>query len=374
MGFLLRSHYARPHTKVLTVPRWYDLTGTTLTIGTFALPATGAWFHWCIERDATGKVRIYIDGVLKYSASGAEFYDTGGSWFLIGSTSSGAASAGTYRGRAAEIRLTKVALYASDSGFSPPNDPFARGNGSGGDPHYDDVVLLMQDHTDDTGLTELNDFTDRGPIGLPINTAGNTFISTSNQRGTRSGCLDTTGISAFTARRYTQAEAQYLNFYDRTIPFTAEAWIRPNSGALSGTKQLLGQWYNTNGKQWMLALASGKLHLKLSSDGSTSTDTTDGGAALAANTWYHVALVRDASATYHIYLDGLLRFTVSSFAGTDLYDVTGASFQYFNLMGTYATSNAFDGKFCGVRITRGVDRYSGGAGAPTYDMHKAYAA
>lgn len=87
---------------------------------------TGVWYHVAADKDATGKIRLYVDGVMVAS-------DTPVNSGIFASTaklSIGAQSetgAVDMDGWLDELRITKgVARYASDAGFTVPDAPFAR--------------------------------------------------------------------------------------------------------------------------------------------------------------------------------------------------------------------------------------------------------
>jgi hypothetical protein len=85
--------------------------------------STGTWYHIAVDRDASNKIRLYIDGVMrgsKTSATGSSFNSTG--TLDIGEIGSGFG----FDGWIDEFRFTNVARYASDSGFTVPTVAFPR--------------------------------------------------------------------------------------------------------------------------------------------------------------------------------------------------------------------------------------------------------
>ncbi|PSH68627.1 hypothetical protein CU102_12775 [Phyllobacterium brassicacearum] len=98
--------------------------GTLTTTGTAM--TTGVWYHVAVDHDSTGKIRLYIDGVMRASATPANsaipnITDQLG---IGAQNSSGSVD---MNGWLDEIRITKgVARYASDSGFTPPTAAFPR--------------------------------------------------------------------------------------------------------------------------------------------------------------------------------------------------------------------------------------------------------
>ncbi|ARO24735.1 concanavalin A-like lectin/glucanase family/phage tail domain-containing protein [Rhizobium sp. TAL182] len=93
-------------------------TGTAMT--------TGVWYHVAVDHDATGKIRVYIDGVMRGSATPANsaIVNDGTALALGAQTAGGIVD---MNGWLDEVRITKgVARYASDSGFTPPTAAFPR--------------------------------------------------------------------------------------------------------------------------------------------------------------------------------------------------------------------------------------------------------
>lgn len=118
---------------------WLDTTGSgqlTLWRATngsdFAALATSSgltwavqWYHVAVDKDSSGKVRIYRDGVMVASATPANsaFFDSGAA-LNIGAHASGTRA---WNGHLDEPRITKgVARFASDSGFTVPTAAYPR--------------------------------------------------------------------------------------------------------------------------------------------------------------------------------------------------------------------------------------------------------
>jgi hypothetical protein len=84
-------------------------------------PANNVWRDYCVEKDNTGKIRIYVDGVMRGSgtpANSALFNSN--QVLLIGDI----AAPLHYMD---ELRITKgKARYKSDSGYTPTGGPFPR--------------------------------------------------------------------------------------------------------------------------------------------------------------------------------------------------------------------------------------------------------
>lgn len=87
---------------------------------------TGQWYHVAVDKDATGKIRLYVLGVMLGSDTPANSAFFNPSLNLnIGAWLNGANN--VMNGWIDELRITKgVARYASDAGFTVPNEAFPR--------------------------------------------------------------------------------------------------------------------------------------------------------------------------------------------------------------------------------------------------------
>jgi hypothetical protein len=99
------------------IATWREITGGTAL-------STSAWTHVRVDRDATGKVRLYKAGAMVASyAYAGEFRQIAQS-LNIGIFTDGS---GDYNGYMDEIRILKgVAACGSDSGYTPPTAAYAR--------------------------------------------------------------------------------------------------------------------------------------------------------------------------------------------------------------------------------------------------------
>ncbi|RUT97045.1 LamG domain-containing protein, partial [Mesorhizobium sp. M7A.T.Ca.TU.009.01.3.2] len=92
----------------------FDVTVTTSGAGM----TTGVWYHCCADKDATGKIRLYVDGVMRGSATPANSaIFNSNSALVIGAQ--GTTGSVDMNGWLDEVRITKgVARYASDGGYT----------------------------------------------------------------------------------------------------------------------------------------------------------------------------------------------------------------------------------------------------------------
>ncbi|AWI59007.1 LamG domain-containing protein [Sinorhizobium fredii] len=88
-------------------------------------PATGQWYHLCVDRDGSNKFRLYVDGVMRGSLTTASAVNYESTALAIGATNDSGSE--DMSGWLDEVRITKgVARYASDSGFTVPTAAYPR--------------------------------------------------------------------------------------------------------------------------------------------------------------------------------------------------------------------------------------------------------
>lgn len=103
----------------------YSVNGSDILTPISASPGTigtGTWFHVAADRNESGLLRLYADGVMLGSDTvTADFFD-GTNDFIMGASSTGA---NRFNGHIDEVRVIKgLALYDDDGGFTPPASPF----------------------------------------------------------------------------------------------------------------------------------------------------------------------------------------------------------------------------------------------------------
>jgi hypothetical protein len=90
-------------------------------------PTLSTWYHIAGDFDGT-TYRLYIDGVMVASSTSAVtmFASSGSLQFQIGCGASGGSTDRYFDGSIEDVRVSKVAVYASDSGFTVPSAAFPR--------------------------------------------------------------------------------------------------------------------------------------------------------------------------------------------------------------------------------------------------------
>ena len=283
----------------------------------------GAWNHIAVVRN--GNVfTMYVNGVAGATSNtwtGSISSSTAPMWF---GTDPDFASR-TITGYISNLRIVKgTAVYTA--AFTPPTAPL----------------------TAITNTSLLLNFTNAGIFDNAaendLETVGNAQISTSVKKyGTGSLAFDGTG--------------DWLLVLDNTNlqlgsgAFTVEGWVYLS--ATGSVRGLVGKGTSTTG--WLLSTnASNQV---VFTDGTTATTTTT---ALAASTWYHIAVVRSGTGTNQtvIYIDG-----VSSATGTSSSNFNQTNGMYVGADRT--AGNALNGYIDDLRITKGFARYTANFTPPT---------
>ena len=148
-----------------------------------------------------------------------------------------------------------------------------------------DTYTKLLLHAD--GTNGSTTFTDSEATPKTVTVGGSAQISTAQSKfGGASAFLDGTGMLSL-------ADSVDWNF--GSGDFTVDFWFRPNAAALSGAKLLLSHEALGQYRNWFVATTNGVLGCYASTNG-TSWDVSivDSG-SLTADTWYHLAFVRNGS-------------------------------------------------------------------------------
>jgi len=100
--------------------------GTDAVLYTWA-PTLNQWYHIAIDREASLTTRHYVDGAMVAKTTGWNANLTGSSAVLmIGSLSPGGFGGFNMNGYIDELRISSIARYASDAGYTVPTSAFPR--------------------------------------------------------------------------------------------------------------------------------------------------------------------------------------------------------------------------------------------------------
>lgn len=221
--------------------------------------------------------------------------------------------------------------------------------GEGVDAYWDNVIFL--EHFEDTEGATIAAKPETSYRGAELQSVGNATIDTNVFKiGTSSLRLEGS-IPAVTA------PDSPLLIPD--VAFTMECWLRfetlPSTAGVSYTIMSKRNTGAQNGWIWYVSTGTNKLGMVgWSAGGAPDIIGLAGTTALQVDTWYHVAVTHDGANDWNLWLDGVndgnatASATVTNNPGWGLYigrDVTNAAYQ---------TDTNIDG----IRITRGVERYT----------------
>lgn len=232
-------------------------------------------------------------------------------------------------------------------------NPFGNFGGSGGDPNFASVTLLL--HCDGTnGSTTITD-SSSSPATCTANN-GAAISTTQSKFGGASLFLDGTNDVVTTNRDNTASIG--------TGAFTLECWIRA-TGAQTGrmiSAQVAG---TTNPVIAFRVDSGGSLTFIIRNNAGTGLlvlTSSTGLVAMNDTQWYHAAATRDGSNNVNIWLDG--SSVASSTSSTN--PSGGGNWCIGNQFGTAGgAAEYFKGYIDDVRITPGVCRYTGTFTPPT---------
>ena len=235
-------------------------------------------------------------------------------------------------------------------------NPYRFGAATPTDPNFADVSLLL--HGD--GANGSTTIIDSSPTPKTVTAFGNAQISTAQSKfGGASIALDGTGDYASTGNS--------SDLRMGSAVFTIECWFYPNvSGVtqvfLSSSKAGAQSFPSSSNVGWFFTTqTNNKVQMIGSSGGSLKTVTGESSNTFTANTWNHVAVVKNvADGRYYIYLNGIRNAgTTIVFSGNILEPFTSNPLISVGGFGTgWSFGARFNGYIDDLRITKGVARYN----------------
>lgn len=221
------------------------------------------------------------------------------------------------------------------------------GAGGGSDPNFSSVVFLS--HFEGTnGSTSA---TDESNSAHAI-TITNSEISTAKAKFGSSSLNMTSGSVGGKCRCADSADWAF-----GSGQFTVEAWVNFNSVANFSDSFVCQD--DLVSRSWRLGRHFiGGLRFSFTTDGTTLI-TVDGAFTFVADTWYHVAVDRDSGGVIRVYVDGVVKGSITN---------TGTVYNGTSGMVIGNTDNGgeeMSGHIDEVRITKGVARYAGAFTPPT---------
>jgi len=316
--------------------RIYAYNGTNGYVGGFITnPPLNTWNHIAWVR-SSGTMKIYLNGV--GNAGGAHTGDlTDSSTVTVGGEFSRNASF-TYNGYISDLRVVKgTAVYTSN--FTPPTATLTAISGTS---------LLLKGTS--AGIIDVSSKNDS-------ETVADTKISTSVKKyGTGSIYFDGTGDYLLVpASTNTQL----------TGDFTIEFWMYPSAAAVGGGDKAIVGLGSSDPQTTVIRLVGAQFQFWL--NGSTSGIASGSTTNIAADTWYHVALVRYGTASNNVklYLNGVAEGSLSG-ARNDIIPPSGqSSAMAIGRHGATQNEGYYSGYIDEFRISKGIARYTTNFTPPT---------
>ena len=226
------------------------------------------------------------------------------------------------------------------------------------DPNWDSVVLLMGFEGADgskgaPGLTDESSH-QHGTASSPNDSA----IDTSQYKFGSSSLL----ASGFSPQVVFDASDDWRLSAANSDQFTVECWVRL---AAYGDSLSCIVGSSTISELWDFSIRStGEFRFAFYNSANVGISVNSVGAAIALDTWYHLAVDKDASGKIRVYKDGVMLGSDTPSDSSILLDRTATlEIGALGLFGAYG----FDGWIDELRITKGVARYAsdGGFTVPT---------
>ena len=294
---------------------------------------TGTWYHVAVTRDASNNCRIFLDGVLKDTASSTVTFGNASGDLRIGSFNG---TGGDVNGNISNLRVIKgTALYTSN--FTPKRQPLIPESAP------NTVLLTCQKGT----------IRDRSPSAHAITINGN--------------AKSISGASYFEF----DGTNDYIDLgdtFDDIIAgadkkFSMEIWINPDT--VSGTQHLISKNgdsnFSENNREFYMVLSNGEVKSGASFNPSTaqSREYTTSSANLTAGSWHHIVLVYDgsidAAGRFTFYVNGQNEAATETYTNGSWGDIqdTAARFAIGAMVGANVANsplNPYNGKVSNAKV------------------------
>lgn len=245
------------------------------------------WVHVALVRSA-GSTKLYVNG----SQVGSSYSDSNNYTATKASIMGRFASiGGDYRavnGNIQDLRVTKAARYTGT--FTPPTNVLGK---YVKDATWSDNVLALNFEGENNSV----DIKDQSDSKKPISIFGNAKLSTAQSKFGASSLELDGGSTSFIS-------APFSTVYSGTSNFTLECWVRTSDVTRSGTIACTTTLSSGSRAGWCLSMTNtSRLFVEGWDDSSATALSIFPSTTLSADTWYHVALVRNGS-TWTLYLNG----------------------------------------------------------------------
>jgi len=317
-----------------TISAWASTNGSSWNMSSGDAGNTGiggivikqnSWTHIVYTRN-NNQLQTYINGVLdiNLTVSGsitnrASYGKNIGCWYSTSAFS-------TATGYISNLRISNnQAVYSAN--FTPPSGPFI--------PSTNTALLLSATNTGIQDATGKNNLITVGSSMTQANTV---------KFGT--GAMYFDGTSG-----YLKAPASPV-FNFGTSNFTIEAWVYMTS--LPTTVYFLGQTNSSSYAPVLAFISSGKPGIAATSASGSWTVNASISSAISANTWTHIAWVRNGNA-WLVFVNGTMNTIAAS---TSVTTYTATDSMYIGAGNGSSISYYFPGYIDDLRVTNGVARYT----------------
>ena len=320
------------------------------------------WNHCALTRAGT-EYRVFLNGVLVGTSTPTAFVisdDTSPIWIGNNGTE---ASQGPFTGYMQDIRFT-VGKSRYAYSFPVPSALFTNYYTTAAAPTTDTYGSYTTALLPGTGtnLSKNNAVTDASTNAYAVSTGAGTVTL-----GTLSPYSEN-GWSAFfdgSGDYYTVPYSSSINILSGD--FTVEGWVNATLIG-TGSRQIGGQWQQTTGQGgWQLGIDTSGFITVAFGAATEATGIITSSVAIAVNTWYHIALVRNGS-VFTLYINGVSRGTYTSAATRAALTSIPTTFgNWLSSSGTFPASGSADfrGYLADYRIVKGTAVYTSNFTPPT---------
>jgi hypothetical protein len=310
---------------------------STDTIQSNDIIATNTWHHYAFVRNGNS-FKLYVDGVAQTQTLTSTINLPAQVGFMqIGN------AGGNYYGYVTNFRIVKgTAVYTSN--FTPSTRPLKAISGTSllllvwgstplldSSPHAHTVTNSASTYNAASPFSTINDAT--GTYAITLNNAGS--LTTSPQRQDSSAEFVKANLSTLSATVTAPS----------TDSITYEWWFRASS--VSGTNGMLQTRTDTSGGDGIdVWVADGTIGVS-----SSGAFLLQGAGTVLANTWYHIAVVRNGTTNFTVYLDGT---SIGTFSRTGL---TSTQLR-LGIKSSGSSSEAFAGYMTNFRYVKGTAVYT----------------
>lgn len=341
------------------------LNGTLLAVVSVDTFQTDRWYHIALCR-ASGTIRVFVDGVQKYSAANSTDVSGGSNAILGDMTQTGLAE---FHGWIKNFRISKNARYTA--AFTPTQTPFTADANT--------VLLILAN--ENNGATS---FVDSETTPKTVTRNGNVEIQYQEDwrntifkedgntghkpygKGDKKQKIDF--IAPFGAASCFQDGSDdgldtpdHADFDYGSGDFTVDAWVK-FFGTQTSYQTVVGQTINDNSYS-VIGAEGGLGNWVLYSTGVVNLNV---GGAIQQGVWYHVEWVRSGS-NWYLFVNGtLVGSTTGASAWPNYTSKLTVGYEDFN--GAISNRYFLNGIMDNVRVSKGVARHTAAFNPPTAEF------